>query len=219
MLGIISQFSAVANLAISDIYGGYWIGPPSANFSGGNQTIALGALLSAIGLEAATSLSSPSLPVPPVPSDSETTLPNSHNLAVILGGILGGFAVVALAGFILYLRRRGKSSQNSSPPHALLQPFTEQAPVPITSTSLLPRPQYARKRDRPESALISSIAHPFAIDGPTSQSMPPLSAPAVHVERVSAPDFLMEQLVRILAQRLQYRQWDDQDTPPEYPAA
>ncbi|KAF7349912.1 Glycoside hydrolase family 76 protein [Mycena venus] len=104
------QFNAVANLAISDIYGGSWIGPPSANFSGGNQTIALSALLSAIGLEAVPSLSSSSLPAPPGPSDSfaapspsssslpvppgpsesATTFPNSHNLTVILGGILGG---------------------------------------------------------------------------------------------------------------------------------
>ncbi|KAJ6468932.1 hypothetical protein C8R45DRAFT_436040, partial [Mycena sanguinolenta] len=66
------QFNAVAELATSDggnIYGASWMGPPSASFSGTNQTMALAALLSAISVEnndgSPASTSAPTASAPP----------------------------------------------------------------------------------------------------------------------------------------------------------
>jgi hypothetical protein len=65
----------------TNIYGGSWTGPPGADFSAKNQTTALAALISALGV--ATTLSS---------------LPSQHppKLAAIVGGTLGGLAIVGL---------------------------------------------------------------------------------------------------------------------------
>ncbi|KAJ7886894.1 hypothetical protein B0H14DRAFT_3431100 [Mycena olivaceomarginata] len=78
------QFNAVIDLATSsgtNIYGGSWTGPPGADFSAKNQTTALAALISALGV--ATTLSSPPSQHPP-------------KLAAIVGGTLGGLAIVGL---------------------------------------------------------------------------------------------------------------------------
>ncbi|KAF7333678.1 Glycoside hydrolase family 76 protein [Mycena sanguinolenta] len=90
------QFNAVTNLATSsgtNIYGSSWTGPPSDIFSGSNQTIALGALISAIRLE-----TTPSSPTTPSTSTSSpvTSQSRSRHLGAILGGTFGALAFVVI---------------------------------------------------------------------------------------------------------------------------
>ncbi|KAF7373169.1 Glycoside hydrolase family 76 protein [Mycena sanguinolenta] len=102
------QFNAVTNLATSsgtNIYGSSWTGPPSDIFSGSNQTIALGALISAIGLE--TTPSSSTTPAPST-STSSTVTPQSmsRHLGAILGGTFGALAFVVILTVAWFMRRQ-----------------------------------------------------------------------------------------------------------------
>ncbi|KAJ7351413.1 hypothetical protein DFH08DRAFT_806136 [Mycena albidolilacea] len=108
----------------TNIYGLSWMGPPYATFSGYNQTTALAAFIGAIRLDGPDS-SSDSISQSPdsTPSKNSTTY-----FTPIVGGILGGIAVVALAGVLLWCvrRRRRHSSVDDEQLEqlsALLQPF------------------------------------------------------------------------------------------------
>ncbi|KAJ7704118.1 hypothetical protein B0H17DRAFT_904258, partial [Mycena rosella] len=102
------QFNAVTDLATTsgtNIYRSSWMGPASANFSGTNQTIALSALTSAIGLD------STSVGIPPSTESDAPSAPRASKskprVAAILGGVFGGGIAVALAvGFAGWLLRR-----------------------------------------------------------------------------------------------------------------
>ncbi|KAJ7740391.1 hypothetical protein B0H16DRAFT_1464948 [Mycena metata] len=91
------QFNAVVDFTTSngtDIYGDSWTGPPSANFSGLNQTDALGALISALYLQnestSTLSLSAPS----PTSLASLVPTPLSHHGRSKIGAIMEtGFLV------------------------------------------------------------------------------------------------------------------------------
>ncbi|KAJ6491064.1 hypothetical protein C8R45DRAFT_1213164 [Mycena sanguinolenta] len=111
------QFNAVIGLATvdgTDIYGQSWTGPPNSSFSGFNQITALGALISAIGLETVTS----SLPIV-TPSTSPS---KSNHTPAIVGGTVGGIIFLACILAILWLLRIQRSS-GSVTPHAGLEPF------------------------------------------------------------------------------------------------
>ncbi|KAJ7798542.1 hypothetical protein B0H14DRAFT_2617804 [Mycena olivaceomarginata] len=89
----VPQFNAVTALATAsgtNIYGTSWTGPPNTSFSGTSQTLALGSLISAIGLDAAPS-SSPAPSISPAPAPQR-----NHRSSAILGGILGGLAILVL---------------------------------------------------------------------------------------------------------------------------
>ncbi|KAJ6580480.1 hypothetical protein DFH09DRAFT_1360556 [Mycena vulgaris] len=95
------QFNAVTDLATSngtDIYGSSWTGPPSPSFSGINQTMALAALISAIGVEDESSTASAASPTASSPPPNPSGVPQrkSPHLAAILGGALGGVVGVGL---------------------------------------------------------------------------------------------------------------------------
>ncbi|KAJ6457598.1 hypothetical protein C8R45DRAFT_1110370 [Mycena sanguinolenta] len=115
------QFNAVTNLATSadtNIYGGSWTGPPGDIFSGTNQTIALGALISAIGLETAPSSSTTPAPAAST-SPTATPGPRSRHLGAILGGTFGALAFVAtlaIAGRFMHRQRSRTDISNSVQP-------------------------------------------------------------------------------------------------------
>ncbi|KAJ7891804.1 hypothetical protein B0H13DRAFT_2529634 [Mycena leptocephala] len=199
------QFNAVTDLATSsgtNIYGQAWTGPPSATFAGTNQTIALGALISAIGLETASSS------LPTTPSSENPTLPSkSTNLARILGGTVGGLAFVALILAILWFlrRRRLLANQNSE---ARLQPFLIPTTLPIIS-------RYGGKDRRRGPLAPSPRQFPSERMGSSPVNAPTISATG---NRNPGNDLPTEHLVQLLNQRLQNHQWDEGETPPNYTA-
>lgn len=194
------QFNAVTDLATSsgtNIYGQAWTGPPSAAFSGTNQTIALGALISAIGLETASSS------LPTTPSSKNPTLPSkSTNLARILGGTVGGLAFVALILAILWFLRRRRLLANQSS-EARLQPFLIPTTLPIIS-------RYGGKDRRRGPLAPSPRQFPSQRKGSS-----PVNAPATG-NRNPGNDLPTEHLVQLLNQRLQNHRWDEGETPPNY---
>ncbi|KAJ7351410.1 hypothetical protein DFH08DRAFT_957722 [Mycena albidolilacea] len=96
------QFNPVTALATAsgtNIYGTSWKGPPNTSFSGTSQTLALGSLISAIGLDAAPS-SSPAPSLSPAPAPQR-----NHRSSAILGGTLGGLAILVLILTVVWLMR------------------------------------------------------------------------------------------------------------------
>ncbi|KAF7358052.1 Glycoside hydrolase family 76 protein [Mycena venus] len=219
------QFNAVTSLATSsdtNIYGSSWIGPPSANFSGTNQTIALGALISAIGLNDSSSPSSPTIS----PSASSTAIPSpkAHNLAAILGGTLGGLAVIVLGTTLLWCLRRQRSHPQQGSAHisAQLEPFL--TTTLNSSTGQSSRMGRGEKRGEPQDPPTTSVTHlasSHRAGSPTINSSinPEGDLGNVTVENHPASVLPTEHLVRILNQRLQTRQWDTGETPPDYPVS
>ncbi|KAJ6559577.1 hypothetical protein B0H19DRAFT_1260284 [Mycena capillaripes] len=151
------QFNAVTQLATSDgsnIYAGSWKGPQSSSFSGTNQTMALTALINAIGVEdddeSATSSTTPtaSSPTPPptssgIPS-SITLQKGSPHLGAIIGGALGGVAAISLIFATLWCLRARNSRTPKDPVGTPLReseinPFTAQ----VASSGLPPIPLQA----------------------------------------------------------------------------
>ncbi|EEB88355.1 hypothetical protein MPER_13848, partial [Moniliophthora perniciosa FA553] len=87
------QFNAILDQATSpeheSLYGN-WIGPPSTAFGSSNQTSACQGLIAAISLPQAT-IESPD----PLPEDSGS---KATPVGAIAGGVVGGIAVVVIAG-------------------------------------------------------------------------------------------------------------------------
>ncbi|KAJ7827744.1 hypothetical protein B0H13DRAFT_1917494 [Mycena leptocephala] len=210
------QFNAVTNLATANdtnIYSGSWTGPPSAIFSGTNQNLGLSALISAIGLETV---------FPSSPSTSPTPTPSLHNpephktrTAAILGGALGGFALVALVLAMFWVLHQRPVHQKSVD---LVQPFrlsAHNSPIPKALVETFPGglptvSQYTEKHRRQSSPAPSTYPGSRSITVPTDNTTPSTS---------NVRDLPTEELVQLLNQRLQNRQWDETETPPGYPAA
>ncbi|KAJ7884522.1 hypothetical protein B0H13DRAFT_2343640 [Mycena leptocephala] len=111
------QFNAVVDLAteIGAIYGGAWTGPPSAIFSQSNQTTAISALLSAIPLKEVIPTSTVSPPSPPSASSSVFPHPRKTRIDLIVGSVVGGVVLVAIAiGIWFIMRRRRLDTQQMS---------------------------------------------------------------------------------------------------------
>ncbi|KAJ6556377.1 hypothetical protein B0H19DRAFT_1235543 [Mycena capillaripes] len=123
------EFNAVANLATANgtnIYGGSCTGPPikTADFSGQNQTLGIGALISSINLETASNSSSTtsttastSTSTTTTASPSESSAPPLHKsveLGAILGGALGGvgFGIIMLT-ILCFVRGQRRSSRTA----------------------------------------------------------------------------------------------------------
>ncbi|KAF8906694.1 hypothetical protein CPB85DRAFT_869759 [Mucidula mucida] len=115
------QYNAVSDRATSggSIFGGSWAGPPSSTFDGGNQTLALSALINAIPLkfveDPPSTISSTSTASP---SGDDKSSSGSSNAGVIAGAVVG---VLALAGiiigviFVVLRRRRSRGSSHDLP--------------------------------------------------------------------------------------------------------
>ncbi|KAF7332875.1 Glycoside hydrolase family 76 protein [Mycena venus] len=192
------QFNAVTNLATANntnIYGGSWTGPPSANFSATNQTLALGALINAIGLETFSSSSPSSSPSP----TSSLRKPKPRKTAAILGGTLGGLGILVLILIFLWCLRR-RLPRDSSTANVVPEPFL----TPHTARSLA-REKRGNHRNPPlSSAPIMPANIQTALDH--------------DVENAPASVLPTEQLVQLLNQRLQNRRWAEGELPPDYPA-
>ncbi|KAJ6536172.1 hypothetical protein B0H19DRAFT_382867 [Mycena capillaripes] len=228
------QFNAVTNLATAgaNIYGSSWTGPPSAIFSGTNQTVALAALIGAIGLEttvpstsSATSPSSslsPSLPsLTPPPSH-----PKSNNLAAILGGTFGGLTILGLGMMALWFlrRQRPRSNEHSFPPSIIPEPFLPSVIGPFTSeaTSHSSLPPGARHGEKPGDRHGNFLQPPsqptqrFASEVGGSSAVNSQATGHGTVDDVPASALPTEQLVQLLNDRLQNRRWTEGETPPDY---
>ncbi|KAJ6537839.1 hypothetical protein B0H19DRAFT_1270238 [Mycena capillaripes] len=155
------QFNAVTNLATANdtnIYGGSWTGPPNANFSGTNQTLALDVLINAIGLETFSPTSPSSSPSP----TSSLRNPRPQKTAAILGGTLGALCILVLIlMFLWWLRGHLSSSCQSSP-----------------TASVVPEPFLA---------LYPARSHPREKRGGVRNPAPP-SVPTVPANIKTAPD-------------------------------
>ncbi|KAJ7488250.1 hypothetical protein FB451DRAFT_1226793, partial [Mycena latifolia] len=219
------QFNAVIDLAASrgsNIYGGAWTGPPSAAFSGFNQTMALAALISAMSVgndSAAPSSSSASTPTGTVPvgvSPSPSPSKKGYNPGAIVGGVFGVVAVIVVFGLWLLRRRRSRAPKTPSLNSAHVEPFMASAldSFPVSS----PTGVRVNKRGLTDSPLSPSGIPPTAIRETGASAMNSSSAPpAPEVERHPDSTLPTEALVELLNRRLRNRQWDDGETPPDYP--
>ncbi|KAJ7652819.1 hypothetical protein DFH06DRAFT_1330913 [Mycena polygramma] len=242
------QFNAVADLATSggnNIYGQSWNGPPSATFSGTNQTMALGALIGSLGItDASSSSASPSASSSNVPTPNSSPSKSATPLGAIVGGVVGGLALIGLIVALLCFRRRRRSAHRYSLPARapqaqlepfldpssdyITEPFTEQVSSQSVSTlplSTLPHSRYAEKRrgQQPLPPLPtgagSSEKHTRADSQPTVGTSAGGTSEhgQQHGDGNDPASLPTEQLVQLLNQRLQNRQWDAEETPPEYP--
>ncbi|KAJ7310806.1 hypothetical protein DFH08DRAFT_1087998 [Mycena albidolilacea] len=235
------QFNAVTNLATTDgtnIYGSSWTGPPSAIFSGTNQTVALAALIGAIGLETTVSSASPatspfpSSSPPPSPSPSPSLAPppshpKSNNLAAILGGTSGGLAILVLGMMTLWFlrRKRPRSNEDSFSPSIIPEPFLASVTGPFTSeatshSSLPPGARHGEKHGDHHGNVLWSPSQPiqrFASEGESSSAVNSQTTGHGNVDDTPASALPTEQLVQLLNERLQNRRWTEGETsPPDY---
>lgn len=159
------QFNAVVDQATSggnNIYGGYWTGPPSANFSGINQTTALGALIGAIGLESFPSLS----PSPSPVSLSPTPSASGMKLGAVLGGVFGGLAIIiaALSGFLWRSRSRRRKVSSSALSAPQISPFD------LGETSGMTLPGTTLPGERADTKRRDPTSHPPPIQSPRMEA-------------------------------------------------
>ncbi|KAJ7468986.1 hypothetical protein FB451DRAFT_1255438 [Mycena latifolia] len=240
------QFNAVIDLATSgatNIYAASWTGPPSKKFLGGNQTQALGALISAlsIGNDSAPSQSSAT----PTPSSSSSSSPSPSSTAVptrkpplgpIIGGVVGGVALLAV-GFIIWLVRRRhfySSVQQTPRPTSIvlsssvtswIQPFT--APTHSRrAKNKIGEPEFEESSRKPRNQPSSSREGPAQSSAKTAMNGAPSRRPPVVEQRPSPPSdtpnsaaLPTEELVRLLNDRLRNHEWDEAEAPPEYPTS
>ncbi|KAJ6578104.1 hypothetical protein B0H19DRAFT_1253385 [Mycena capillaripes] len=247
------QFNAIVDFATSDgsnIYGPKWIGPPSSTFAAGNQAPALGVLNAAIGLGDAIQTSPTVSPASNPSSTSTAGRLRRSTIGPIVGGIVGGMALLALsvALWVLIRRRRraGRKILDATPSNeftgapgmAGISPFNvyqaSSAPQAISFSSA--RSQETRKSDRLQNAAPlnrtrnswtdekrqihtepSLTAGPSAIENGTESglSQGTRSGPNSVIPASSALPTV--ELVRILNERLQNQEWDEEEAPPDYP--
>ncbi|KAF7365901.1 Glycoside hydrolase family 76 protein [Mycena venus] len=129
------QFNAVIDLATtkgSNIYANSWVGPPSLSFAPGNQTNAIQVLIGAINSDNVTTPStapSGSVPSPSASNFSPLSPPPPHksssHVGTIVGGTLGGLALLGiLVGILLWRRCRAQQDRDM----AIQQPHSPEAP-------------------------------------------------------------------------------------------
>ncbi|KAJ7488249.1 hypothetical protein FB451DRAFT_1391195 [Mycena latifolia] len=217
------QFNAVIDLATSsgtNIYGASWTGPPSTEFSGFNQTLALAALISAMGVSsdsAAPSSSSASAPTGTAPvgsSPSPNPSKNSHKLGAVLGGVLGAVAIAVIFGLWLLHRHRSRTHQTPVATAARMEPFMTSSnnPLPMSSSTSVRLEKRGLDQHPPS---IPSRLHSTTGEGPSgiNSSAAPTGLDLDHVDSTLPT----EALVELLNRRLRNRQWDEGEMPPEYP--
>ncbi|KAJ7174857.1 hypothetical protein C8R46DRAFT_1081918 [Mycena filopes] len=220
------QFNAVVDLARSngtDIYADSWTGPPSANFSGRNQTDALGALVSAIYLGPADELESS----PTTPTGNPVPRRKLVNVGAIVGGTIGGLlAVGLLAGLgLFWVRKRRGRRPDTRVPEALLvyEPFTGTGHSTLTTASSIPSitAGFSQSRLHPIALPSGAAAVPY----PRVKNLPPAPVPEMQQMRVVAapppqedavPPMATERLITLLSERLEVGRHEE-EAPPQYP--
>ncbi|KAJ7695420.1 hypothetical protein B0H17DRAFT_1198654 [Mycena rosella] len=229
------QFNAVIDLATennSNVYGNSWLGPPSSVFSGTNQTNALSALIGAISLrnDSSNVISGPQSSSASAPSQTPAPHKSSRNASVI-GGVIGGVALVAVVAAIWAFRRRFSPSRHteSQPMTTVysdsisaseINPFREHETSPTSYGLPSQRTHRAKsyndlkRRHAAESAdAIPDSSGPSLMSNPHPASVDVLPQNVVQPVPAALPT---EELVRLLNERLQGHEWDEGEAPPDY---
>ncbi|KAJ7023751.1 hypothetical protein C8F04DRAFT_177188, partial [Mycena alexandri] len=220
------QFNAVTDLATangSNVYANNWAGPPSSAFFPTNQSNAISALLGAISLrndsESATSVPGPAPTTTPPSGTAPVRVGKPSKVAAIVGGVCSVVALMTCGFFIWLIRRRRLRSRSESNLTLSVNPFgiwyhmrrrgknarnaLSEEPATTASTSFS-RDKLPHRRPAP------TVSVPVL--------SPDIAVPSQRSDRVQPPSNLpTEELVRILNERLQGRDWDAEEVPPEYP--
>ncbi|KAJ7277199.1 hypothetical protein C8J57DRAFT_1713655 [Mycena rebaudengoi] len=149
------QFNAVIDLATNgtNVYAYKWEGPPSSTFDGGAQTDAINVLLSAISLKAdslpsSSTNGSPSSTAAIPPPSSISVSRRSSMTGPIVGGVIGGMALLSCFVFVFWMvrRRQLRRTDGSGAPSTTVAPFvfTPYAERPSVGLLSILAPQRAK---------------------------------------------------------------------------
>ncbi|KAF7326070.1 Glycoside hydrolase family 76 protein [Mycena kentingensis (nom. inval.)] len=223
------QYNAVLDLARSgDLYGN-WVGPPATSFSSVDQTSALGVLVAAVALDdsgsadgagsTASGVSATSVATS-ISMTSSTSTEMSQSLsserrgppipAVVAGVVSASLGVVLIAALLVILRFRRKR---------LREEFLMNSSASMTSRREMGGPAAVTPFTSPVSTSPLQLEIPIRVREKSSPSIPTPSMVSTS-RRLDATgasqDLPTDELMRILAVRLQQQQWSD-DAPPRYP--
>ncbi|KAJ7251007.1 hypothetical protein C8J57DRAFT_1723312 [Mycena rebaudengoi] len=225
------QFNALVDLATNgtNIYAKAWEGPPSLTFDGGAQSDAIEVLLSAISFEddsqpASSTNGSPSptgagLPPPSPPSGSG----KSSMTGTIVGGVIGGIALLSCIGFVFWMARRRQlrgTGGLGALPTATVTPivFAPYAERSVSEPLTVLAPQRAKPNDDNLSLLPTSGSVEDQLDGAALGGQAEYSwnthpwRPTSEAQVVEIPT---AQLIALLHERLKNEV--NQGQPPDYP--
>ncbi|KAK0476947.1 hypothetical protein IW261DRAFT_1635377 [Armillaria novae-zelandiae] len=238
------QYNAVvqkATLDGSNIYGLPWTGPPRTVFSSSNQTLALSALLSGIQLldnqssskisDGPTSLNGITTSSrPPARATTSSPLTQKHNpMGAIVGGVLGGLAVLGVATACVLLYHRQHRQRNHAPPvnessSQILTPFMAtriQADIsrePDFNQGKIARyPAFASRGE--SSTPPGADADARRADGQVLTVLNAALSPQNPIDNQRREELPTDELLRMLIQRRLLRnRWDGEHEgpPPEY---
>ncbi|KAJ7277190.1 hypothetical protein C8J57DRAFT_183522 [Mycena rebaudengoi] len=224
------QFNAVIDLATNgtNIYAYKWEGPPSSTFDGGAQTDAIHVLLSAISFEAdslptSSTNGSPSSTGAISPPSSTSVSLRSSMTGPIVGGVIGGIALLSCFVFVFWMVRRRQLRRTDS----------SGAPSTTTVAPMVSTPYAERPSVGPPSILAPQRAKPSNdsfTTSPTSGSVGDKSDDAAPGKEAEYPwnthpwrptseaqsvDIPASQLIALLHERL--RNEGNQGQLPDYP--
>ncbi|PBK86047.1 hypothetical protein ARMGADRAFT_1169272 [Armillaria gallica] len=234
------QYNAVIEKATSggsNIYGLPWTGPPRTSFSSFNQTVAVTALLSVIQLEedepSSKSSDNPTSSRTPTATMTTPPLPPKKNgTGAIVGGVVGGLAILAVTIVCVLLYRRRLRQSNHTPPvvdHCSPQILTHfmatSVPAEISREHHINQKKNVRypvDTNRGQSSTSPGAVGTDATGRDVQiESTTPLEATEsppnlLHSER--REDMPTEELLKLLDQRLVLGRWNDlvDELPPEY---
>ncbi|KAI3605444.1 glycoside hydrolase family 76 protein [Moniliophthora roreri] len=179
------------------------VGPPSTQYSAGNQIRAARVLVAGIGIpSAAAETTSP--PPPPSSSPSSPSSRKSPPVGGIVGGVLGGVLLIALVGASIYIIRRrrqlSRSGESIAPFHESLSDQGQTRTNSTVEATVTWRTEKSRSSRNELSRESRSIP---------SQS---ISVPS----QSSRNEMTTEELVQMLNQRLQPERWNESESPPSY---
>ncbi|KAJ7190663.1 hypothetical protein GGX14DRAFT_603883 [Mycena pura] len=217
------QFNAVTDLATANgtnIYGNSWVGPPNTTFDPFHQINALEALVSAISLRNDSDASTVPAPSPTptesgiAPSPPQHSPQHSSDLkSIIIGAVLGVVALTGVAATSIWVvgRRRRRSKSESMRvsrvnPFGIWYNFRHRGKRSGGALGEAPGPRVAKNAP---VVPVPRRAHVQPVAAPSAQNSAPMPQPPINLPT--------EELVRILNERLQGQNWDEEEAPPDYP--
>ncbi|KAJ7277188.1 hypothetical protein C8J57DRAFT_1222933 [Mycena rebaudengoi] len=226
------QFNALVDLATNgtNIYARAWEGPPSLTFDGGAQSDAIQVLLSAISFEDDSQPSS-STTGPPSPTGAVLPPPSSPSVSgkssmtgPIVGGVIGGIALllcIAIAFWMVRRRQLRRTDSSGTPSTRTVEPmamvFTPYTERPFVGPLSILAPQRAKPYDdnfslSPTSGSVGDQLDDAALGGQAEYAWN-----TQQWRRTSEAQSVIPtaQLIALLHERL--RNEANQDQPPDYP--
>lgn len=198
-------------------------------FQGGHQVDALSALITAIGLPSAPPAISGTPPsasqtgsVSPSPASASR---NASLIGPIVGGAIAGIALLGLVVGIWCLRhKRARKAPtlptNQTPATSAVHPFTAQSNSSVHPPARLPWAPPPRKRPLAQDGRLVATQIKFtSLDSSTPSSVVSEQGNREMAMPPSPSALPTEALVRILNGRLQNREWNAEEAPPDYPVA